>query len=357
MSTTQTANNSNNAVNKKQKRNLVNYDKINSSLLSFTSIDYADERHKKSNQFLSYSRYKYPDNEEANFVFVTPRILMNQRGIPKLGEYYKEDDERSFVQIPLDHAQVGGTKLEEKMASIDARIENELMKPILGEYANLYAYQQMVKEPVDNPTYKPDPTKPQRPRSNYFKAKFDIDFNNGKFLTKVFVRDVDEQGKLISSTQVECNNPSDVEKYLRFNCTARFIIMINKFWAAKSGDTPAKGKQPATYRKCGVGMKIMQIEIEPSKASESTRSQFEGNAFGDVEESGETAETQEGNEEGTNDENNEENNEQNADENDGEQEEPQPEPVKPAPVVVAPVKATPAAPKKAGRTSTARSTA
>ena len=329
----------------KKKRDLVKYDKFNPNLLAFTSIDFEDERNKKGKQFLSYSRYQYPTGNDGSFVFVTPKITMTQHGIPNLGEWYPSDKDRCFVKVPLDPNQPECVKLEEMLASVDARAKEQL-RAILGDKFDSYEYQSVIHEPAD---FQDDDTSSKKKKTdkkcNYFKAKFDIDFETEKFATKAYYTD---------QTEIQCSSTTDVAKVLRFNSSGRFIIMVNKFWASKTAVDP---KDRKSKKKCGIGMKVMQIEIEPSKAPEAIREQFNSNAFGDSDEDDSTTTTTT-TASSTTGEESVDADEASSESEEEEEEEPEPEPVKvepvkskkaAAPAPVAPAKKTTSKAKAAGK--------
>jgi hypothetical protein len=75
------------------------------------------------------------------------------------------------------------------------------------------------------------------------------------------IRDIDTQvyiGKNESPLE-NAKTITDIEKYFSWNCTARFAIMFNKMWIAKTGK-----------KECGMGLKCIQIGI--TKTSDFTKS-------------------------------------------------------------------------------------
>jgi hypothetical protein len=285
-----------------KKRPLVDVKSFNPAKLSFTPIDFTGGNNKpnlkapakdfKNLQFVAYSRYTYPKlDRDDNLIFLTPKVKITQHGIPMKGEFYKDDNSRSFVKLPFDPEQADCVTFETMVKSIDSRTL-EQKDHVLGAKSDKYDYQPSVKVPApvedddEEDAEKAAKNKLRKPKCNYMKIKLDKDkFNSDLVTTKVYLLEKDENGKA-KHTPVDCKSITDLEKYFTFGCSVRMIVMLNKLWAAKSATPPEK------LRKYGLGYKALQIEIEPSEFSsrESAKDQYSnGCAFG----GGDDEETQE----------------------------------------------------------------
>lgn len=281
-------------------------EKVDASKLSFTELDKVND--KASAQMLAYSRYKNPTGGEGSLLFQTPEIHLVQYGLPKIGDFYKEDAQRNFVKVCFDPEQPGCVAMEKMMNAIDAHVVANkttiLGKQFSGPKAN-YVYQPIVREPQDTQDLdlveedgdedeakaakdaKADKNKKadQRPRLKYCKMKLDVSYPDGKILTQVYVRSKDATLPPEERTkQVSVSNATDLQNYLTFGSKIRCIVMLNKLWASKA-------KNESGIRKYGVTFKIMQMEIEPSDRMGSARDTFKQYAFVDSNDDEESVET------------------------------------------------------------------
>jgi hypothetical protein len=85
-----------------QTNQTTNYTKVNVSELSFTNIE---ENQRTKGQKIAYPRYNDPQLGEDTPLYIQfPWIHLSQYGIPRLGEYYTDDSQRSFIKLPLDQS-------------------------------------------------------------------------------------------------------------------------------------------------------------------------------------------------------------------------------------------------------------
>jgi hypothetical protein len=223
--------------------------------LHTTELDTKSERAKS--QYMAFVRYDYPEAKEQNFVFQIDNVKLTQYGMPTGdSEYYKTDDARSFVKLPLDPSQVNCARLERMLSSIDDQAINNKEK-MLGKYAKLYTYSKLVREPsvkdeMDeiNENEKKDTKKEEREKFKYCKLKFDLSFPDKEIVTQVYVN---RDGKPV---RVPIKNATELDEYLKWGSTIRCIVIMNKLWAAKAKDVNG-------LRQFGLSMKIRQIEITP----------------------------------------------------------------------------------------------
>ena len=258
------------------------YSKFDPKKLSFTELQKNSERSKS--QMISFPRYKFDSGVESNFVFQTATVNITQYGLPRLGEYYKSDDARAFLKVPLDPSQPACVEMEKMLLSLDKTVlkNKEKVLAFLDKYIKLYKYQPIVREPVVNDDLAQivdDDKKTegeQKERCNYFKVKLDTEYQTGKINTLVFLKTKDSDGK-VSREKIEIGTVTDLEQYISLGCSVRLVLMANKLWVAKNKDA-------AGDRKFGVTLKALQMEIEPRESSGSIRQDFGNYAFVDDDE-------------------------------------------------------------------------
>ena len=255
--------------------------------LSFTEL--TDNDDKTRAQFMAFSRYKYPAGEESSLVLQTGEIEITQYGLPSIGKYYKTDDQRNFVKLALDPKQASCRELEKTLSEIDTMAEKEKVK-ILGKYSNPklgYTYQAIVREPSDGNDFdkieddEEDSEKKEAPkdanvkeRFRYCKIKLNTSYPDGEVLTRVFIKNRPQEGETGKQKpeSVTVRSATDLDKYLRWGCKVRMILMLNKIWAARN-------KNEAGVRKYGATWKVMQMEIIPTDKKSSMKDAFESYAF------------------------------------------------------------------------------
>ncbi|CAH6421793.1 Hypothetical protein KVN_LOCUS480 [uncultured virus] len=246
----------------------------------FTELDTKNVRSKA--QWISYPRYDYPGRGETNFMFQTPEFNITQYGLPRKDPegFYKEDNQRNFIKVPLDPTQEGCKTLEKMLLKIDEYVEKN-KKTILGKSYHLFTYQPIVREPSDpndleqigdddDATDKPTETKtePSKEKYKYCKMKLNISFETQEILTTVYVKGTDGNVNL-----VQVKSATDLDQYHNFLSKVRYIVTANKLWASKN-------KNESGIRKFGVALKILQMELVPSeKGSSSIREMFTKYAF------------------------------------------------------------------------------
>ena len=222
--------------------------------LSFTKIDNSNVR--SAGQGISYANYDYMPNTSKNFVFRTNPIKFTQYGIPQKNEktekFIKSDQDREYFRIPYDPSQPNCVTLFKMLEAIDARVE-ECKDLIFGDQSSKYRYSRIVKEPneVDEDVNPKAASKPKTEKYKFCKVKLDTQFDdNRKITTSVFLM---EDGKPVIQDHV--TTVSDVEQYLAWNSSGRFVIMMNKLWAEK------QSKKKGELREFGISLKCLQMVI------------------------------------------------------------------------------------------------
>ncbi|QKF94039.1 hypothetical protein QKU48_gp0581 [Fadolivirus algeromassiliense] len=312
----------------------------------------------------------YPRNKESTFVFQTPEFTLSQYGIPPLGKYATTDAQRTTLKLPLDPDQPECVQLENMFKEIDNYMKTNQKKIFAGQDTGLsYVYKSIVREPkkqqqpVSDPKKKgaaPEPSKPQKPKCRFWKAKLDINFDTKDIQTVVFAKNPASPDE--KPTRKVVTNASDLEQYMPWGSKVRMIVMMNKMWAEKTE------KDEGVPLKFGLSFKVLSIETTPREKSGSYRDAIANYAFIDDDEGSENAgeveqsnnnldegvenADEEGEEEGGEEEGGEEGGEE-EEGGDEEEEEPEPEP-EPVPVKAKKVTPTPVAAKAPAKTVATR---
>ena len=134
----------------------------------------------------------YPRYESSTPVFQIEEFTLSQYGLPPVGDYIKDpdDDQRKQVRFPLDPNQKSCMVTEEKFSQIDNYMKDQtkFFKGVLSK--TKFEYSPIVREPIVNIDGVVDESKKKKiEKCKYWKAKLDVDFDSGKILTTVFVRD------------------------------------------------------------------------------------------------------------------------------------------------------------------------
>ena len=153
--------------------------------------------------------------------------------------------------------------------------------------------------------------KEKKEKYNFWKAKLDTDYDSGKILTSVFIRDA--ENPTAKPKRVPVDTPTQLEQFLKWGSKVRMIVMMNKAWAEK------QPKEQGMDRKYGFGFKIMSLEITPSNQQSSFRTEVQNYAFIDKED-GETNQAEERGEEEEEEKEQEQEEEQEEEEQEQEQE-------------------------------------
>jgi hypothetical protein len=222
-----------------------------------------DEKLSNKSQYLAFPKYSYGKKQDDSLIIVSEPIKLTKGGIPKLdGEFKKTDNDRMFFWLGCDTTQKACVDL----FSVLQQIDEEYSEAITNNSKTNTVYTQSKdgkKELITSLEYVPlvresgngeEKSKSDKQYEIYnrikvrFNTKYDKDRAEGQaseIITNLFLLDKEEPEQL--------NTVSYFEKVFRWNCEARFVLMVNKFWAMRS----AKNKK----RECGFSIKCMQIYI------------------------------------------------------------------------------------------------
>ena len=102
-----------------------------------------------------------------------PRIELTHYGVPKLGQYFKTDKDRMFIQLPVEG------ELLERFAFVDYTLQTNEMKQKLFKNTNC-DYSPIVKYGSKGP---------------YIKVKIDTDYQTGNIETLIYHSEKSIDGK------------------------------------------------------------------------------------------------------------------------------------------------------------------
>jgi len=240
------------------------------------------------NQYLAYSRYRYPNLKSdriPNFKFATGWIEMNQYGLPPPpGEnsYTESEEARDHMRIPIDPDQEACVELGEMLRSMDEFVAtNDALHTILstlpkyaGKPKNLakatkkYMLVPSYRKPKgadddDSDEEEEEGNTDKKSKHDFCKMKIDRDWNTKNFTVTVFTgeSEADFEPKTFAAKKVVCRNATELNEYVNYCCKVRLVVSVNKVWVSKStGET-------GMY-KYGLGMKIVQMQVIPRQGGQ-----------------------------------------------------------------------------------------
>jgi len=224
------------------------------------------ENERSKGQNIAYPRYQ---NEGAPLMLQGPWIKMNTYGVPRAGEYYKTDNDRAFIKIPLDITNEETNEFYEKLKQIDNKFNSKEFKTkMFGAKASKYKYVPIVREPVEDEEMD-DENKKKYPRPPYMKVKLDTTYPEAKVKTQVFTS-IMKDGKREREKQT-VTTVDEFASVARFLSTIRPIIRPVKGWCEK------KVRQGNDYMQYGITFKLIKIEVEPAEGTTNNLSQYMNN--------------------------------------------------------------------------------
>lgn len=255
-----------------------NFTEVDASRLTFTDLE---ENKNSKGQKIAYPRYNNPQLGEGSPLYIQlPWVHMNQYGIPRLGEYYSDDSQRSFIKVPLDQSVPEVKAFSQLLKSIDERLStDEFKKKTFGPKGDKYVYQPIFRLPLEDEEPKGKDKKDYGPKHPYMKLKFDTSYPDNKIKTIVY-NSVLENGKRIRTKLDNVTTVDDMVNSLPFLSRVRPIGRPVKMWAQ-----PPNKKDP-TY---GLTFKMVKVEVEPTANKNSSYKQYsEADAFLDSDNESET---------------------------------------------------------------------
>ena len=253
----------------------------------------AQEINKEATQNLCFPKYIYddaiektPDNFKKHgkqLLLVTQPIKMVRGCIPKFNQKYNahpNHSSRGHFYIPLNNDDPNSVELFNAIKRLDNYMANEINK--LKNNNKILCYlKNKERTQFKDLTYSRMITTAKGPseedREEGAKEFIPYDRINVKFATK-YDKELGPNDDREITTQVfigDNENPehtpkiTDIEKYFKWQCTAQFALVFNKAWIQKAAD-----------KKCGIGIKCVQIGItELAENRPSTSLQIHGSLF------------------------------------------------------------------------------
>lgn len=268
--------------NKSAKEMTTNYTDVNVSQVNFTDLE---ENTRSKGQRISYIRYTNPDTGSEVPLFIQfPWIHLSSYGVPKLGEYYSDDAQRSFVKVPLDQSVPEVKQLSDMLRKLDDKLgSTEFKEKMFGNKASKYEYQPIFRMPQEeDEDSKKDLKKDYGPRHPYMKLKIDTTYPDNQVKSIVFTS-VMEGSKRVRNKVDNIKSIDDFSSHVCWMSRIRPIARPVKLWAQ------AASKKDPTY---GLTFKIAKTEVEPPvKSSSNVKQYLESDAFLDSDEESDTVPT------------------------------------------------------------------
>lgn len=262
----------------------VDYSKFDVNHLTFTKVE---ENNRSKGQLIAYPRYDPTDTGREGALFLqSPWLKLFTYGVPRLGEYYKTDADRSHLRVPFDMSIPEVAAFVAKMREIDEKFGSpEMMEIMLGKKAKKYKYQTVFREGQDQTTNDSDDeddeketkVKDSPPRPPYMKIKLDMTWPDNDVKTQVFSSVLDQTSNKRIRTKIDnIKTIDDFANAVRYLSNVRLMFRPVKFWAHQ-----LTKKDP----QCGIVFKLLKVEVEPNKTSNSMYKQiYENDNFIDDDE-------------------------------------------------------------------------
>lgn len=292
---------------------ITNFDKFEQSRLSFTELNEGNNKQK-----LAFVRYDHPTlGEGQQLLLQFPWQKIFSYGVPRLGEYYKEDKDRDFLKFPIDLSNSEMKTLYDELQSFQERMSSEEMrKELFGSKWKKYKFIDVVRTPLIDE----DDEGPEKPP--FMKLKLDTAWPDGEMKTKVYsstqMEKTDSSGKVVKDSNgnpvmtrkrelLEVETVTDFADKVRYMSNVRIIARPVKLWAQDP-----KLPEP----NFGVTFKIFKIEVEPSSSNGTSLANYLNDAFldSDTEETVETSAAAVSESEASEDESEDESDEESEDE-------------------------------------------
>ena len=104
----------------------VPFEKFEPERLTFTDLE---ENDRSKGQLISYPRYNHPvKGENQPLMLQASWSKLFTYGVPRAGEYYKTDYDRSFLKLPIDSDNQQQMELVSKLEAIDELYGSEKKK-------------------------------------------------------------------------------------------------------------------------------------------------------------------------------------------------------------------------------------
>ena len=249
--------------NQKKSNSTVNYSDVEISKIYFSKLE---ENDRSKGQKISYPKYEHPIfGRDHTLDIQFPWITLSTYGIPRVGEYYKEDYQRLFIKIPLDESIQENIPFINFIKSIDELLCSSTFKQnMFGSKADKYKYQSIFRLPQeeeDDDDDEDDDKKKKKKKSDitkhpYMKVKINASYPDNKILTHVFnsIKENPEKSKRIRTPITDIPSVDELSKYICWMSKIHPICRPIKLWA----QSLSKTKEPMY----GLTFKVTKVEVE-----------------------------------------------------------------------------------------------
>jgi hypothetical protein len=259
----------------------VKYTDVEVSRISSTELQ---ENERSKGQKIAYPKYNHPKfGIDQPLVFQFPWVRLETYGIPRAGEYFKNDSDRTFVKMPLNNSIPEIEELVRICKEIDGHFSSEeFASKLLGKKWNKYTYQPIIRESISYDNDDDDENSKKKlskqstlPKYPYLKLKIDTDYTSGEIKTKLYRSEMVDNKR----NRIEIQDIKTIDEFAHFVCfqsNFRPIVRLVKFWAQ-----PLTKKDPAW----GATFKIIKGEVEaPIKGNSMYKDYMNSDAFLDSDE-------------------------------------------------------------------------
>uniref|UniRef100_A0A6C0D9T4 Uncharacterized protein n=1 Tax=viral metagenome TaxID=1070528 RepID=A0A6C0D9T4_9ZZZZ len=238
-------------------KEITNYTDFIPTNLNFTEVT---ENERSNGQSIAYPRYNsVKSGADSALILQGPWIKLDNYGVPKLNQYYKTDEDRAHIRLPLDESNPENAVFAQKIKDLDEIMKSsKMMEKLFGKKASKYKYSTIFREgqEVDEDAKTKD-GKPVGPRPPYIKVKLDLTWPEKNVKSVVYDSELNKETNKRTRTKVEnINTIDDFAKAVPYLSNVRVVIRPVKLWAHA-----ANKKDP----EFGITFKLIKIEVENSR--------------------------------------------------------------------------------------------
>jgi hypothetical protein len=207
----------------------------------------------------AYPIYSVNGNQVPPFFQLVWFLLETGGGVPRLGEFYTDDSQRSFVKIPMNTNIPLVKECCDKLMLIDEFFGSDKFKEdkLGATKAKKYIYQPIVRFPLENDEEEDVNKLKKKSKFPYIKVKIDTNYEDSSVKTIVYnsVLDPTDSKKRIRNKIEDVVTIDDFSKHVCYMNNIRPIVKPFKMWFLASNI-----KDP----KYGISLKMIKVEVEPS---------------------------------------------------------------------------------------------
>ena len=196
-------------------------------------------------------------------------------GEGKGADYYHNDQQRTFIKVPLNLNDKKVKQFHDKLVELDERLGNKEMRKRLG-LKDSYKYQPIVRIPreldSDDDDDEDKPKKKSELKLPYMKLKLSCFYDKeGKYdgiRTKLFkLKEKGDKSKEEDEGEMDAREVAQFQKYVCWKASFKAMVIPNKLWAGTVG---------TGNKQYGLSFKAKSIKVKspPSLASDPKESDF-----------------------------------------------------------------------------------